>query len=81
MGNKRRNVCKKTWWRGGREIAAFEEGREFIGQDPKKALLSIHFCIALPAKLQFTSRLNRRLLPCHIDNAGHGKSEQSHEKY
>jgi len=30
--------AKKTWWRGGREIAAFEEGREFLGQDPKKAL-------------------------------------------
>jgi hypothetical protein len=27
--------AEKRWWRGGREIAAFEEGREFIGQDPE----------------------------------------------
>jgi hypothetical protein len=27
--------AKKRWWRGGREIVAFEEGREFLGQDPK----------------------------------------------
>jgi hypothetical protein len=26
--------AEKRWWRGGREIAAFEEGREFLGQDP-----------------------------------------------
>jgi len=32
--------AKKTWWRGGREIVAFEEGHEFIGQAPKKAFLA-----------------------------------------
>jgi hypothetical protein len=26
--------AQKKWWRGGREIAAFEEGREFLVQDP-----------------------------------------------
>jgi len=35
MGNKRRNVCSINYLRGGREIVAFEEGHEFIGQDPK----------------------------------------------
>jgi hypothetical protein len=28
--------AEKRWWRGGREIAAFVEGREFLGQDPNK---------------------------------------------
>jgi hypothetical protein len=28
--------AQKKWWRGGREIAAFEEGPEFLGQDPDK---------------------------------------------
>jgi len=27
--------AEKKWWRGGREIVAFEEGHEFIGQDPQ----------------------------------------------
>jgi hypothetical protein len=31
---------EERWWRGGREIAAFEEGREFLGQDPKLILLA-----------------------------------------
>jgi len=33
--SKCKNVCSIKYLRGGREIAAFEEGREFLGQDPK----------------------------------------------
>ena len=35
------------------KLAAFEEGREFLDQDPN-CFLSIHFCIALSGKLGFS---------------------------